>query len=665
MKTNIIIFFAIIFLIGCAEESEKLVNPPEIANTIHLRFINLGGSNESRTLELLNNEKIEDIAYATSSVSINPPADSTIFKVFQGGTLEYDYRNIYRFRIRNVKYTFLALPRNLNSPMGEKNVDTLLNFRTALTIPTNTDEALVRFFNANPDSTVTYSLRLGCPNGMQVAPFSAYKSVMFQGTVVKSGTVAFSLIRSQNSQTEIVNLYSAEIEPQGQYTFIMSLDANGEEKMLLLNENNLESDALQEATVVEERFANIRTINLSGSNVEVGKLSGDMITAGLTPNYIDTYNNTEACGSEEPDTLLVSSGALIDTVSATLDVLQNYSLVVFSGINKLQSVLVPPAPNTLEAEGKATIRVVHGSKNIDGITVSLGARNSPYSKAAKDKDNFIIGELLATQLNYGEVSLPKYLEPSVEGQPFKIPVTVFSSTEPAQLVFTTLPEIEAGKEYLLLINDDEFDRPQAYLIEKSEEDQTAEELVEGVMLQIVHAVPGLDEMNVTVGNNLLIDAKLYFSGSLSTVVPAGSQNVNLNGLNFDLSADPLKRPFVIASGESSAIDVFAVNNEPMGAVSGEYKRRFVNASIEVLRLGIKEVQDTLPAPIVVDYKATTAVESFNLANKQAFYFTDFNSGEEIYTIGDINPSFAKNYYYVFAGKKEVGDGYTLIILQEF
>jgi hypothetical protein len=58
-------------------------------------------------------------------------------------------------------------------------------------------------------------------------------------------------------------------------------------------------------------------------------------------------------------------------------------------------------------------------------------------------------------------------------------------------------------------------------------------------------------------------------------------------------------------------------------------------------------------------------ETKNLDNKQAFYFSDFDSGEELLRVGDINPSYAKNYYYIFAGKKDVGDGYTMIIMQEF
>lgn len=653
----------IILLLSCSEENPDLVNPPSIANTINIRFINLGGTFENRTLEMIENTIIENVAYNSSSPTVNPPADSTTFKIFQGNNLEYSYDNVYKFRIRDVNYTFFALPSFDNSN-NYQNVDTLLNFRTALTVPQSSDECLVRFFNAMPDSLASYSLRIGCPNGELVAPFMRYGTVMAQAKVVKSGEVAFSLVKAVGGTTEIINLYGSELEPQGQYTFILAKGADGKEKLMFLDENNLDADAYREAPVITERLANIRTINLTDANIDIAKITGEAITADLPDNYIDLYSGTPTCSSEEPDSLIVSNSFGSDTLITSLEVLEDYSIVAFKAQKGLKSVLVKPVPNTLLDDGKATIRVVHGAENYEGITVSLGARNAPQSST--NARNFIIGELLATKLNYGEISTQEYLEPHNQGQKFQIPLTIFTSTEPANLIYSSLVEIEPDKEYIVVFSQDNFGNPKTHLIEHSEENKIPNELNQGTMVQILNAVPGLEEMNVHLGNGLLDNAKIDFSSSLATVLPAGDQIIDINGVAYSLQSNPDLRPLVIAAGNSSAIDIFALNNPPMGAVYGEYKRNFVNASEEIAKLGIKETDvDSIPPSFIVDYRLSSGVETLKLDNKQAFFFQNYETGEEIFQLGDINPSFAKNYFYIFAGKKEVGDGYTVIIMQEF
>lgn len=653
----------IILLLSCAEENPDLVNPPSIANTINIRFINLGGTIENRTLEMIENTRIENVAYNSSSATVNPPADSTTFKVLQNTNLEHTFKNIFKFRIRDVNYTFLALPSFDNSN-NYQNVDTLLNFRTALTVPQNTDECLVRFFNAMPDSLASYSLRIGCPNGELVAPFMRYGTVMAQAKVVKSGEVAFSLVKAIGAQTEIINLYGSILEPRGQYTFVLAKGSDGKEKLMFLDENNLDADAYIEAPIITERIANIRAINLSDDNIDISRISGEMISADLLTNYIDIYSATTTCSSEDPDSLIVSNSFGTDTIITSLEVLEDYSIAAFKAAKGLKTVLVKPVPNTLLDDGKATIRIVHGAENFEGITVSLGARNTPVSQ--NNKRNFIIGELLATKLYYGEISKQVYLEPDIEGQKFQIPLTIFTSTEPANLVYSSLVEIEPDKEYLLLFSVDNFGSPIAHFIEQSEENKTPDLLEQGTMVQILNAVPGLEEMSVHTGNGLLEDAKIDFSSSLATVIAPGSQNIEINGVTYSLQSDPDLRPLVIAAGNSENIDIFALNNHPMGAIYGEYKRNFVNASEEVTRLGIKEVDDDdIPPSFIVDYKFSSGVETLKLDNKQAFFFQNQDTGEEIFQLGDINPSFAKNYYYIFAGKKEIGDGYTVIIMQEF
>lgn len=663
MKKKLLLILGIIIFLGCAEESPDLVNPPAINNTINLRFINLGGTGQDLTLEMLNDTKLENIPYNQSTLSINPPADSTTLEVLQNGALAYDYNRIYKFRIRKVKYTFIALPTHENG-FDYQEVDTLLNFRTALTVPQNRNDCLVRLFNAFPDSTVTYSLRLGCPNGAPVSTAMPYKRVNSQAAIVPSGKQAFSLVRSKGGQNEIINLYEAELEPQGQYTFLVTKDSDGNEKMMFLDENDLDATAYRPATIIEERLANMRTVNLSGAPVNIYRSNGDVLMLDVDHNYIDIYKGIVTCASEDLDTLIVDNNIGQDTISASLEVLQDYTIAAFNSNSGLKSILIEPVPNTFEAEGKATIRVVNGAEDIDGITVSVGARNSPISE--QNNNNFVIGELLTTQLNYGSVSEAEYLEPPVLGQAFKLPITIFTSTEPADLLYTTIAEIEPDKEYLLFVNQDEQNNIETYLVQHNEEEQQPNQLEEGVMLQVLHAVPGLDEMLFSVNDQYLNNARLFFTGSLSTVIPSGDQTLYINGINYNFQADPEKRPYVIACGNSESVDIFDLNFEPMGAVYGEFKRRFVNASEDVPTLGIKEQEaDTIPPAYFVDYKLATAVETKNLDNKQAFYFSDFNTNEELLRVGDINPSYGKNYYYIFAGKKEVGDGFTMIIMQEF
>lgn len=86
--SSALILTLVFALSGCPEENDSLVNPPSQAETVNVRFINLAGDNQPRSLKMTE-FVTPDIAYAQSSETFNPPDDSTFAMVIKGGNEEY------------------------------------------------------------------------------------------------------------------------------------------------------------------------------------------------------------------------------------------------------------------------------------------------------------------------------------------------------------------------------------------------------------------------------------------------------------------------------------------------------------------------------------------------------------------------------------------------
>src|SRR6185295_2473049 len=117
---------------------------------------------------------------------------------------------------------------------------------TSPTPPVNQFAVSLKLLNANPDTNVSYSLKLGCQNGTGVFPNTNYKSVSSHLIDVFRGVNQFSLVKNRVNGDTLKGIYETDtLKAHGEYTFIVTIDNTKNEKLLILDELNKNVNALK------------------------------------------------------------------------------------------------------------------------------------------------------------------------------------------------------------------------------------------------------------------------------------------------------------------------------------------------------------------------------------------------------------------------------------
>ncbi|MES2767447.1 MAG: hypothetical protein V4642_16345, partial [Bacteroidota bacterium] len=183
---------ALLLMSGCADENPALVNPAGGNDSITVRFINFSGDALPRTFSLEGIQGLP-VGYGQSSVLQRSETDSATVSVLSGSTVNFQTTDKIRFG-KNTVQTIVALPS------GDSAVGRLIPLSASYVQPTNTNNAFVRFFNAFYDSTETYSIHIGCPNGAPFGgqtPYSGYGAF----TELPPGETVISVLSRKMSQT--------------------------------------------------------------------------------------------------------------------------------------------------------------------------------------------------------------------------------------------------------------------------------------------------------------------------------------------------------------------------------------------------------------------------------------------------------------------------------
>lgn len=664
MTLNIKLSFYLTFILllfSCGpKESEDLVNPPLKSESVYLRFINLAGDNQDRKLDLLAGTFVtESVPYGMSSPAFRPPADSATIRTILNEAPEYESEELIRW-IRDLNYTFIALPNpDENAPAGA--VDTIIRFRTTSSVPDITNNSYVKFLNAFPDSLSTFSLRIGCPNGEAINNNLTYKSFTSTAKPILSGNIAFSLVKTnQSGNEEIINLYQAELKARGQYTFIVYKTQSGEADLMMLDEEEITRESLLIPPVVTDRNSMIRTVNFSSEVVETYKVDGGTINSNVPPNYVANYATTTTCLNEFADTIQTKVlGNEVSRAVASLEVLKNYSVFVLdSGENiASETIVAPPLVMDEPFDGRAVIRVLHASTIHDGITVSLGARSDTEADGYQLR-GYSSGTLLAEEITYGELSSKVYLSPG------PIPINIFTSTQPARLLFVANSNIEPEKSYILVVKNDNQGNIVAALVPDDIENQAIEFLEESAAIQIVHAVYGRENLEVNLNPPLINAGKLFFGGSLGTVVPEGQNTITISGKQYSFEAKSDKRTLIIAAGENEDFDIFSETSDKLPLDYRYHTTRVIHVSKygESMEVRLDTNQNGFTYGGMV-YRDIIPPQEDVLERKLTYYFVDVNDYKNhLHVMTDVFLPHGKRYTILFAGKP--GD-YTSILIQEF
>lgn len=660
-QRNIGIFwtFLITLLIsGCASENQDLVNPPPKSLTVMVRFLNLAGDKQPRDIVLEGTQKFAGIPYAGASEAQHPVTDSVTVEVINPNTGESEYKSLRRSMFaRNLTYTFAALPRPFSA--GEtRGVDTVIAFSSSNTIPQYSIEGYVKLLNAYPDSSVSFTLRLGCPNGGSIIsniPFGRISSM----TGTRSGKFTVSLIKIQNGAETPIALYEINLQARSQSVFIVFEGSDGNLEFAQLDETAQSANPIIYPQKVNERITKIRTVNFSSEAVDIVKTPGAQISMGLIPLRADKYQSIEACKSEFKDTLEVYSGNILRSkIYSAFEVSENYSLFVFDSADAVARKSILAAPVRLEQAraGRAVVRVIHADFVREGVTVSIGARSSTDLEGLDTVTGFKSGDVLAADLSYGYLSKYTLVEPGT------LPIAVFTATQPAKYLYGSRITVEADKNYILVIYRDFDGNEKMSLIEDNEEEKQINFADYGAFVQVINGLPGQDYVNVTMPE-LFADAKVFFRNSLATIVSEGTNTITVNGIAHTFTAEKEKRIMIIASGVPESPEILNISSNPMNAGEAEYKRRYVNACMEIQNIRVK-LNDSTVAADNIPYGSFTQAETINRDRKFSLFFDNANTDKNVAKFYDLFLSFAKNYSIIFVGNSSKG-GYSIIIQQEY
>ncbi|HRP01756.1 MAG TPA: hypothetical protein PLE30_03815 [Candidatus Kapabacteria bacterium] len=647
MKFNVIIWGLIIFsLLACNDENPLLVNPPAKNETVKVRFINLSGDNNIRSLQL-EDIKIENISFANTSKAIKPSSDSAFIKVLNNNVNEFELSNQIKY-LRNTNYSFVALNK---TTCNNCSVDTIITLRTTAAIPESPTQSLVKFLNAFPDTNFRYLLKFGCPSGDVLISQQSYMQYNLNPMIIESGKMSISLIKvptNNASQESFVNLYDLDINTKSQYVLILT-KVDGKEKLLLLDENNQEVNAINEMPINSDRNTGLRVVNLSSETIDIDKYGDNSpIAQSIPSNYIDAYKNVTVCNSLAYDTLAVSYGGTESTKnSISFKVNTNYTYIVFDSLSQKasESILVENTTANLTSNN-ALLRVVNAGKFDYQLTVALGAKYEEKSESYPFA--YSSGTLLSSKQEFGSISNPVKISKGI------IPINIFTSTEPARLIYSTRAEIDANKNYLIVITTDINNNIKVILIDESAENTQVKYLEEGIFVQLVNGIKSTDNMKVSFESQsgesrLLQNAEINFTNSIATVIENKQQNITINGKSFVITPEKSKRTLVIASKLDDNINVVSTNSFPFYN-SNILQYRFINVS-DVDLINIK--RDTSATAVIeegVPINTFSSYSSINREMKLTYYVYTSNLQNYINRISDLYFTLGKSYSIIFGGQ---------------
>ncbi len=681
MKAYKILLFSLLALLftNCAEEDPDLITPPTQVESIYVRFFNFASDKQPRTLAFDNEESLP-ADYQEIIEAMHPPVDSAFMGVNYNGSLEIQKERIFKFS-RNLTYNFIALPSKLGAEINNP-VDTLVVYNTSKTIMPNDPQTYLRLFNANPDTTVRYTMRFGCPNGNDIVSNVNYRQISSMKGI-RAGTIAVSIIRLIKSDEETIGLFRLDsLKARGQYTIYITQGEGEEEKVMLLDELDHSINALTKPSKIEEKLTYVRPMNFSKEVISFQKNPDETIAENLDPLSYGAYIPITACNSMEDDVLgTYYNGNLTNETDISLEVLSDYSLAVLDSKDKTAPthVIIPPITDHDYdlLENNAAVRVINGDYIREVITLSQGAVSFKANQDATGNPIYQMesGIVLADKLNYGELSKRVYIKPG------NVPINVFWPTEPAKLLNISNLTLEAGKEYIIAVIPATESQNNVYLIEQSEENKTLTAAPESAFIQLIHACAGVGNTNVSL-DDLLIDANINYTGSLGTSISAGNHNFTFNGSSFDFDAVAGKRYLLIASGSKDNVDIFDLEYDKIDTVFTKFNYRAIHAATDVETLSVTDVGDINEELTDADFLAKTMQYKeayriktdsipksfvFRFYDQAANYLINEARNENFITpikkADDIQFALGTSHSIIFCGNKN--SGYEIIIVQEF
>ena len=215
-----------------------------------------------------------------------------------------------------------------------------------------------------------------------------------------------------------------------------------------------------------------------------------------------------------------------------------------------------------------------------------------------------------------------------------------------------------------------------FIIEDSEVNKQISPLETGVFTQFTHFIPGIQSAYLQIPG-VLTNAKLFYTSTLATVLPARNNSLSFNNTSFNFSSDIQNRDLIIAAGSQTQTDIFSVKSPPMEYDDGSSKERVINACKEQQYITVytkKEDADSSRNSIAdgVMYGKAQNNPFYSiqtLERNTGLFFYETQAHASIQIIPDISFVNGKSYSIIFGGSLHTNDastnGYSIILIQEY
>jgi hypothetical protein len=653
-------------------ENPALVTAGFGADSIRIQFINLAFDAQPRTLTIESGATTTLTPFATASNTIVATNDSARMSTARSAGGASDYQSIARMRFaRNSFQTVIALPTANRVGMFGRDVDTLITFNSPTQLVRNNNfTAQVRLVNAMPDSTVSYSIRLGCPNGTQFIAPALYRQASLPADM-PAGNIVVAVMKHTSAGVQTLEVDSASIEPYRSYALIIYRAPSGRERTMLFDERGREQ-ALRPIAQIAQPFTLLRAVNISSRTVSIAR-GTTTITTNLAPNSIAPIQSLTACATIGADTLTVRGAGFTSTQFAALAPLQRSTIIAIDSVQSVSSVIVPPLPATIAFAGvsSAIVRIVNAMQSAT-VDVALAGRMT--------QSGFSSGTTLQSNTAFQSISDPIIVEAG------HAPFVVFTSAQPAQLLYAGAGTFRAGKQYIVVVSGDTAVRSFT-MIDEDAQVQSLIPINRGNLMQIVNgieptAVPSSVQFSINNSSGTLLqNAPLLYGNSLATVVPIGITNIVAGNAAQTLSvtATSTDQLLVIASGQSTAPDLqpYTVNTSVLRSfVTSAMWNRYINSARDVgtLMVSADSVGGAAVTGIQADFPARyrfgTNWRFDTRDRRRTLVFWEQESRRIVKRVENARLQTGRNYSVILIGRNAPqGDdataGYDVMFLQEY
>ncbi|GEM_PF-2143676 len=664
IKTLRLVFFIYLLsflIISCAKENPDLVNPPLPSETVRIRLFNFASDKLERKLSIDGTVKTNTTAYASLSPAVTPPtADSILLSTLLNDKPEYTDSTKLKLW-RDMRYIIFALPK----PNSNKPVDTLITTVTSFAPVRDTNHCYISLININNEADAKYSVVLGCPNGQVAFPPVSYMNKSIEQEIL-AGKLAVSIIKiGKDNKRKSLGLFDLQLERRGDYLFVIMGDTPAQIK--IINRRNDGPGAMNSLNLISATLAKIRTLNFTKSEISIKKSPDNIFLESLAGNSISAYTEVTACTSDFLDSIVVmKAGAFSSFVKTGLVVNHSYSLLVFdSKDGEASNSMIIENPTELKyPKNSAAVQVINMAKDYQPFGISLGARD-----ALNTDVGYVAGEQLASNLEYGKISGRTYV---LAG---RAPITVFSATSPQRLLHSFIGNFEAGKNYLLVVRAIDKEDINISIIDESKVNSAINNIETGAYTRLVHFVPELDSIRISI-DNVLTNAKVFYSNSLATVLPLGQNTIRTKGVEKTFTGEKDFRDLLVATGTKEQAEIVHIHTKSMAYNSSLFNRRVLNVAKDEPLLTVYDDDVRLNnkiKPFVKDlaYGKVSEIQPVYLERKFSYLFYDKTDGELLKQTSNISMSFGKNFTIIFGGNKKVISkkpltyNYSILLLQEY